>query len=323
MNWREILLGALITLGVTVIGGLITYEYTRLDIKESKEVLTYNLEDQVSFEGGNERLSIGIVKFANIGNIKSENIKARLKISSAEIDDYKVHNDKGATVNSVLSQDKKLLEISVNKLLPEERITITYLLNKKESPEFSLRSDSVIGKRGMVYKLVSDSNSILNNFLGDFTPLLMLPLLFYFLYFRKVYNKPSNCRNNTGFVLLHKGVFDEAQVLLKDSILSGDGGALALSNYAVTLAIDGKYEESKRYIEASKFYVHEKSHRAVCLLNESFVLFKNSEVEKSLNALKESLKLSKRGILEYLNNSVLWKEVLDSDRRFSEVVAKK
>ncbi|EHZ2645123.1 hypothetical protein K5N42_001737 [Vibrio parahaemolyticus] len=66
MKLKEMLTGALITLVVTVIGGLLVYYFTQQ--KEDKaENLWFQTGSQVAFNGSENSVAIGVLKFGNIG----------------------------------------------------------------------------------------------------------------------------------------------------------------------------------------------------------------------------------------------------------------
>ncbi len=69
MKWRDVILGALITLAVTVIGGVIVYYTTRQPAHPAPhEHLVYQVEQPTNFDAKQEQFSLFTLRFANIGD---------------------------------------------------------------------------------------------------------------------------------------------------------------------------------------------------------------------------------------------------------------
>ncbi len=55
--------------------GLIVFYFTQEPKVDKKEILHYALDDQVSFQGKNNEVSIGRIMVANVGNVAARNVK--------------------------------------------------------------------------------------------------------------------------------------------------------------------------------------------------------------------------------------------------------
>lgn len=323
MRWKELLIGAAVTLVVTVIGGLLVFFFTQERDEPKTELLSYQIDRQVSFEGSDNVLSIGSLRFANIGNEPANAVIAELKTDGAEILEFNIENEGGADISKSISDNKQLVSLTIKSLLPNEVISVTYLLNKPSKTEFILRSNKTIGSEGRIYRLTAERSSVLNDFLGNFIPLLMLlafvPLVFLIKFLRSNISR-GDSKNNNAFVLLHKGATAEALSILERAVSNGEDGSHAMSNYASALALSGDIERAKRYIEGSEFLARTKHERAVCLLNKSIVFYKNKEQESCLSALKKSLILSKSEIKFYIKESKVMSSILESDKEITNLV---
>jgi hypothetical protein len=215
MRWKEILVGAAVTLVVTVIGGLLVYKATQTPIKD--EVLLYELDKQVAFEGVSNKVSIGSVKIANMGGQAAKDVMAILKVINSNFIEVKSTSSNSGETTAKISADKKSVTISMKTLLPSEIISTTFLLSKETKVDVQLRSDKSIGKAGQIYKVESTQKNKINKFIGDFVPLLILaaalPLFLILMYLRK-WGSRQSCKNNNGFVLLHTGMYKEGGEIL-------------------------------------------------------------------------------------------------------------
>ncbi len=324
MSWKEILIGAAISLIVTVLGGLLVYYFTYYKSEPKSEILSYQIDKQVSFVGSDKQVSIGSLKFANIGAEPAKNVSAIFHISNSSILEFKVTSESEAEISKELSKDKKSLSLSIKHLLPDEIISVTYLLSKESPVEFQLRSEKSIGKAGFFLKTDKSRNSLLNDFIGNLVPLLILfviPLLFIIRKLLRASNTLGNCKNNVGFVLLHKKSIDDALSILTKSVNEGKDGAYSLANYASALALTGDLEKAERYIEAAKFLARNKYEKAVCEFNNAIIEHELGNKEKSIDCLRESLSLSKKEINNYLEHSHIFKKMLTENNDLRDLIA--
>lgn len=304
MRWKEILVGAAVTLVVTVIGGLLVYKFTQTPNKN--EILSYEIDKQVAFEGVSNKISIGSAKMANIGGQPAKDVIATLKVADSSFLEVKAISNIGGDITSKIT-DNKSVTITTKNLLPGEIISATYLLSKESKIEAQLRSENSIGKAGQIYKAEGTKKDKINKFLGDFVPLLIvvafLPIIFILRYLRRGFSRGS-CKNNTGFVFLHTGMNDEATEILKAAVNSGQDGCHAISNYALCLALNGKNEDAIKNIKAAEFLAKGDHEHAVVHFNAAIIDFLNGDNTASVERLKKAIKLSKKEILMYCRNSV-------------------
>lgn len=323
MRWKELLIGAAITLVVTVIGGLLVFFFTQEKDEPKTEILSYQLDKQVSFEGSDNLISIGALKFANIGNEPARTVVAEFKTGGAEVIEFNTKNDGGADIIKSISDNKQSVTLRIKSLLPNEIVSATYLLNRPAEIDFNIRSERTIGSEGSIYRTETERSSFLNDFLGDFVPLLMLvslvPLIIILKYLLSNMSR-GDSKNNNAFVLLHKGATADALSILERAVASGEDGAHAMANYASALAISGDTEKAKIYIDASEFLARSKHEKAVCQLNKAIVSHQANDIDECLRSLEKSLKLSKSSIKSYLENSKVMKNIVSSDERLSTLI---
>lgn len=323
MRWKELLIGAAVTLAVTVIGGLIVYFFTQEKEEPVSDRLTYQIDKQVSFDGSDNQLSIGALKFSNVGNDPAKNVTANFVVEGAEIIEFKISNKNGIKVVKSISEDKHLVSIEIASLISGEIVSATYLLNRETSVNFNIRSERSIGEEGSIYRIRNTDRSPFKKFISDFVPILVilafLPLLLFSRFLMKNMSR-GDSSNNMAFVLLHTGSADEAVQILHRAILNGKDGAHALSNYATALSCTGNSEKAKKFISAADFLARSKHEKAVCAFNSAIINHMSGNSDESYKCLKKSLQLSKSEIKEYIKNSTLWRELSSTDNTLLEIV---
>lgn len=304
MRWREMLIGAAITLVVTVIGGVIVFYFTQ-EREDSRERIVYELGEQISFEGSNEKASIGSLSFINAGKTAASNVTAKLYVAGAEIIDFNIKGTDNPDLQKTVSEDRRTVDLRVKLLLPGERISATFLLNQEGAVNFSIRSDGSIGELGSTYIIERSGVSVANEFAFSFVPILSVFAAVASLLALKLLKKSSleGGGNNTAFVLLHKNSVEDALAVLERAINDGEGGSHVLSNYAAALSLNGNHEKSRRYMDAAMFLASTKHEKAVCHLNEAILLYCLGDFDGARKQIEMSISLSKSEIVFYLKNS--------------------
>ena len=324
MQWKAIVLGSVATLVVTVVGGLIVFYTTQEPPEEKSEKLTYRIEKQVSFQGENNRVSIGTVRFANVGNVAANSVVGTLE-TSAEILEFNVSSEPGTKIQTAL--DQNTISLTLDHILPGETISITYLLPRESLVDFTLRSDKSFGSKGSLTRIELEPRSFLNTLVGNLLPLLILITLAMSvsvgIFFKKVSREISrgNSKNNIGFVLLHSGCFEEAKAALKNAILEGEEGAHALANLASCLALSGDFDSARRYLDAAEFLARTKHEKAVCKFNGSIVSNAAHEFDDGQKLFDEALELSSSEIKSYCRSSKVWDQMVVADPSIRERVS--
>lgn len=313
MRWKEMITGALITLVVTVIGGLLVYYFTQQK-EEKNEHLWFQTGSQVAFDGNENSVAIGVLKFGNIGGKAAQNVTAVVNTGYAKLLEYKVTSESNANVVSEQISDNKL-KLTIGTLLSDETISLTYLLDNSVDIDFTLRSNSSMGEAGYPYSKLRDEQSAWLNILkatislsSVFGSLVLLLLL-------RGYIKEFTTglgKNNVGFVLLHSGVYDQAARIFLDSIKNGRDTELAYSNYAAALALQGNVDEAPKYIRAGEYIAQTSHTKAVLEMNKAIVSYHKGDFDRAKEQLEKAVALSKKRIKNYIAKSIIFDEMGES-----------
>jgi Flp pilus assembly protein TadD len=81
----------------------------------------------------------------------------------------------------------------------------------------------------------------------------ILTVTFFTLSVRRTFGDTATQKNNSGFVLLHSGLYTEADKVLSSAILDGQFNQIVLSNYALCKAALGDFDKAKALINAAQF----------------------------------------------------------------------
>jgi hypothetical protein len=111
MNWRSILVGAFLTLIVTVIGGILVVVLTRSPAPEER--LVYTIDQPVIFDAKDTKISLISSKISNLGTATARSVVVVLKIDEEiSIVDHRTQISSGLAANYETIVDKN--NITVN-----------------------------------------------------------------------------------------------------------------------------------------------------------------------------------------------------------------
>ena len=310
MRLRDIIFGALMTLIVTIIGGVMVYYVTRESKQPSAEKLVYSVEPIVGFETVSNKVAISNIRLANLGNLAARSVRISVEFPQAiKIIDKAVSassGDVGGVTIDKSSEDKMLA--STLTLLPDESISITLLLSAVPSdpPRVVVKSDSSLGNSGpLVGAVGAKPISGLDKTITILIPIMIVAqtlLLFVILKVRR--RRPRTIsRNNNAFVYLHKGFVKEAEILLVREIEEKGGSGYELANRALCRAIESDLTNAKRYLEAASFFGRSPNGRAIILFNTGLIEIVEGQIEKGLDMLRAAVSISRNEILSYLEYS--------------------
>lgn len=323
MRWKEMLIGALMALFVTVIGGLLVYFVTLEEPVERKEALRFDIEDPVSFEGKDNRVSIGYLRFSNVGDLPASGVRAVLEFGANEVLEYYVRAENKPQVSHQLDREEGRLEVQVDALLPGDVVAITYLTKSEVEPSVVVRSQNSSAEQGPVTGTVvyeEPNRSFVERYINALLPILGLLFMIFVVLARKIAAGRRECRNNNGFVLLHSGQFEDACRILRDAVGEGEDGSHALANYALSLYLAGDVQRSDGYLRASKMLAVGKHAKAVIAFNEAIILAKMGSWKESIGALETAISGSAREIRDYCRDSVLVEELIQQNSLWKEAL---
>ena len=115
------ILTALISIAVTVIGGLLLYYF-----QSKQPELIYKVDKILPFESQTQKLNIYHITIENTGNQIAEDVVCQIQITPATVKEYRVNSD--APIQIIDSVKKQDIDINTSSLNPKEsyKVSITF-----------------------------------------------------------------------------------------------------------------------------------------------------------------------------------------------------
>jgi hypothetical protein len=300
MKWKEIIVGALVTLLVTILGGVLVYYFTKEPEIKHEERLTYTINPGSTFNGGKEKLSLTSIQIRNDGGIAANKIIFKAAFNHAEIKDFSVQSETGNTP-STQNINQNTLYLAFPSLLPSENVVINVLASTEDTPTVTFRSDKTFGEIKKISISKKQKYIEINNFVGYIIPflgiiyplaaiiLLRFPFVrrMVFRILRQFISKPS--KNNFAFLLLHQGIIDDATNILKSSLATGHDGAYCLSNLALCKALKRDFSYAEKLIKAAYVYSYSEREAGVVTFNEALILLLKGKKDEFYSKLEKAI----------------------------------
>jgi hypothetical protein len=113
MNWRNIIIGAILTLIVTVIGGLLVVLLTRPPALAEK--LVYTIDPPVTFDAKDTKISLVSAKIANIGTATASDVVVTLSVDEEiSIAEHRVHMSSGPAAEYKIIAEEQQITVSLD-----------------------------------------------------------------------------------------------------------------------------------------------------------------------------------------------------------------
>lgn len=309
MQWKDVLIGAISTLAVTVIGGVAVYYFTKEPQLKSQELLTYSIRSSGDFSGEKERVAFTSVVISNQGGKSASNVVANIRFDTPIIKDLTTETLAGTREERIIAKDEVTLKYA--KLLPGERITINLLLGSPLSPSVAIRSDeSLAVSENSLEGTISEKRTGINRASSLVVPisaLLFSLIAGNFLRRAKRLGIADGMlidRNNAAFLLLHSGLSKEAEEILNESVRTGRYDSFTLSNLAVSKAANGDKDRAAALMAAAN-YRQPKGHAGgVLAFNEALLNFMSGKRAEAIASLRRALTLSPKEVRKYCERSV-------------------
>lgn len=319
LNIKTLIISALLTLIVTVIGGALV-DYIASEKPWQKNKLEYSYRSTGAFQSGEERLEFNKIEITNTGSQSQKSIEAEIDFKATEIQDIAIpENSKSLKPLIEKSQDSKKFSLRVATLFPKETITVELLTkaNKEEKPSIFVRSTTT--KATFSPTSEKESNSPKAQTAKTVLLILAAVVIFSFIIGKKTLRTRAHSPNNIGFLLLHANEIDAARKYFERDLENAISGSFSLSNFALYKALSDNAESARPYLEAAKFYADTNHEKAVTAFNEAIIdalLGLNEDAEQKLT---EAIRLSKKEISKYCNYSKILQHHIPN---FNELINK-
>ncbi|MDO6739402.1 hypothetical protein [Wenyingzhuangia sp. 2_MG-2023] len=144
INWTQSILSAVITIIVTVGGGMILF-----NLQTDKPTLNFHTEKILPFKSQKENLNIYHIKFENLGNKLAEEIVGEINLYPANIKEVNFSSDFPIDIQT--ENDSLKIKFSTKSLNPKESFKASILaisnVNFPDEPKVKLRGKGIIGEK--------------------------------------------------------------------------------------------------------------------------------------------------------------------------------
>jgi hypothetical protein len=318
MKWKDVLVGAFVTLVVTVIGGVAIYYLTREPQKLAPaEQLMFEVDPPVAFESELTRLSVVNIRVKNGGDEAAKNVAITVRpTDKAKVLDRKVSLSSGPVGEfNVQAISESAVDVAIPVLTPGETVSITILLDRpaRKLPTVAAKSDRSVAQPTPRVDGRATAPSNAKEMLAKVVPAALVAQIFLLLLLfpvirRFLHRVIPNFRNanNTAFVLLHRGLADDAHAMLHEQISREGGEPLSLANYALSVGLRGDMEKAERLMDAAEFWADTNRHeRAVVAFSRAILRFRERKEADGLAMMRQALEFSKSTIIRYSRYSTL------------------
>lgn len=327
MNWRDTIIGALVTLCITIVAGVIVYYVT----KEPKELtpaekLVYRLDTSATFGSEQNKLTFLTIHIQNAGNKSAKNVKIAATIEQGfSIEGKQIAFSVGKVADFQDTSSGNTLSINVPSFPPTETTDISLLVRGSGTPnlQVGVLSDDTVGS-AVPTTLATPEDRV-------FPVMAIIILIFAALAFQQVVNRfmslrfyttrnaPSP-RNDTAFVYLQKGLTKEAEKLLALEIEWRGGGPLALANYGLAIGLNGDVQGAAERLDAAAWWATEKHEKEVVEYNKAILNISQGTTKEAIADLRAAFRLSRTNIARYCALNTYIRAACDKDPEFLALV---
>ncbi len=310
MRWREVIVGAIVTLLVTIVGGISVWFLTREQApKWDGEKLVYNVDALGDFDLSTGRLGIFTIKAANIGNRAARDVRLTVNFpKSVQIKEKKIDFSSGPAAQfDEISDKPNALGIYIKSFAPNEAVKILLILNGDSGfdPEIGIRSSETVAEiqstqsGSLVYGVRGTKSWLVTVcVMAAQAMIYMFPLGLA----RKMHRRVSTwmrSANNTAFLYIHSGLIEEAREMLDQSIRKKGADIYLLANEALAVGLTGDLEGAEKRFRAAEWWQCGRHEHALIYFNRSILCISNSDYDNANLYLNKALELSPKEIKKY------------------------
>lgn len=325
MKFRDVAIGALVTLIVSIIGGVIVWALTKAD--PIAEKLQYNIENAATFTADRTKISFITVKLSNTGTKAARDVKLAINFSSdVEIREKQISVSSGPAANySASGVENKTVEVTLPSLAINESLTVSLLIagSGEVRPNVSARSaDTLATAQTQPEPNVSPSLKLIFIVYGTgmFAMLSALGgLRFFFRKKRQIFESTYGL-NNAAFVLMQLGFIEDAERLLQKSIDTGRANSIILANFAAAKGLSGDDDSAQKLFSAAEWWNPDRDALSVIHYNKAVIAAKNNDIATATDQLTKALLLRKKETKGYCRINVFIKSAAAASPSFKTFI---
>jgi len=332
MRWRDALVGAILSLVITVVGGIIVWIFTH----EPKtilpsEKLRYTVSDVASFAPGGTKIDIVTIKVSNVGDKAAHEVRGAFVLPvGLEIKEKQIVMSSGPAGSFVEEPGNlETLNVFLPTLAPGESLTTSMLVsgNAPFQVQVGVKSADSVASEGDSGPISPSPASGGHDGIRDlvlsglFWLLGMLALMLGLVLFKRGLLETFPSRNNTAFVYLQQKLFREAKDILLNSERRRGSHPIELANLALAFGLDGDDDGAERRFRAASWWATTSHSKAVISYDKATLLAAKKRYMEAKQELRMAMKLSPRAVSRYFKLSAYFSEAAEADPEFHAIVS--
>lgn len=326
MKWKELVIGALVTLIITIAGGVIVWKFTTEPPKpEPAPFIAFEMDTPAKFTSELKSVVFNTIRIGNLGDMSAQEIVLSVEFSDqTEINDFSISNSSGLAAfdNQKELQSKNNEKIIyIRSLMPDEFITLSILTNSYEvDPKVTVRYSGGLAEKGGLSKrtivpVVNDKPEAKKAALSALILGLILPIMLYRLQkisggFRSI--------NNSAFMMLHQGLVQDATKMLESQMSARGATSYELANLGLCRALNGDSDAATKLYSAAELYSKSKHIEALVAFNRAISSFEDGDSDNAKKHFSTATKVYKRRIRQYVKYSVYGQSLVKGIDGFDE-----
>lgn len=328
MKWRDVLVGAFVTILVTVLAGLVVWYITKTPLPvPAMEKLVFQSESSGRFVSDAVRLTFHQIRVANVGGAAAQGVLIAVQYSNkAKINQSAVSFSSGPAAGeySLKKRDAHGVIYQIQTLVPSETVTVAMIVDAEatERPLVSVKSDKTTGLEGAI--LTSPPSTpgkarVSERVASLLAFVLALPVgLLIGRMILNIYGGPRSV-NNAAFMYIHKGLYSEALPMLQANIREKGATGYELANYGLCLGLAGDYEKAEKHFKAAEFYAPGAGIKALVAFSRGIVSYHHGDAVGAKSDFQKALGMARKRIKRYASFSDLMAQIFKEDEDISKL----
>lgn len=320
MNWKSIIITSVITLIITVLSGIAVNWYTKNNIdNELQGKLFYKVVDISEFKSDSTEISLITLEIFHEDKKKYDSIDFSIGFGkNAKILDVTSKNSRTSKAYAPNLTGKNKVSYNYPSLFPEEKIKINIVVNGFDGKfKVDLESKEIVGN------LYVPNQETEINYKAQLVKIIVLSCIILILLFLiyKRFNLSSRNLNNTAFLFLHSKDFEFSKKLLYNQIEASGATAFEFANLASSeYLINSDLAKANSLLQMSTYIAKTDRSKFVIELNKFIIFSKEKDYLKVKESIENCIKYDRREFSNYLDFSLLIKEICDKDSTILNLV---
>ena len=331
MKWKEIILGALITLIITIVAGLAVWDFTKEPKKpEPTAKIIFESDTPAYFKSKSKNLMFNTVRIGNLGNKTAHKITLSIAFPEKNnILDFTLSNSSGKAAkgnHKELESNGNEKLIFLESLMPDEIVTISILTdgNIEDHLVISSRYAEGVGEKGLLAKgfYIEPERNKSKVLIAVFISLFLGIFISFMIYQLKQNMGGSRSINNSAFLMLHQGLTSEATKLLESEFHSRGGTAFEFANLGLCKGLSGDLDAAEKLYTSAELYSPSKQIKVLVEFNRSLSYFQANDLDNAKKHFSSAIALNKRLVIWYIKFSRYAQNLVKSFDEFNELTVK-